>query len=108
MESVFNMMRPLHFVLLISAFAFFTFSSAVESKETNVNAEFEAPAAATNDLETDASAYWGYGRPYGGWYGGRGYYGGYPGYFRGGWGGRGYGGWGGRGYLGGWGGGYWG
>ncbi|XP_066253659.1 neuropeptide-like protein 32 [Euwallacea similis] len=43
----------------------------------------------SDDLNTDASAW-------GGW-GGRGY---------GGWGGRGYGGWGGRGWGGGWGGGY--
>ncbi|XP_014484124.1 PREDICTED: neuropeptide-like protein 33 isoform X2 [Dinoponera quadriceps] len=102
MESVFNMLRPLHFVLLLSAFAFFASASALETKEP-IQSEVETPTA-NSDLEADASAYWGYGRPY---YGGWGY-GRYPGYY-GGWGGRYYGGrgyWGGRG----WGGygGYWG
>ncbi|XP_018352218.1 PREDICTED: glycine-rich protein 2-like [Trachymyrmex septentrionalis] len=115
MESVSDMLRPLHFVFLFAAFAVLTFAAAAENEApVNVQSEVE-PQPDANDLETDAT-YWGYGRPYryGGW-GGLGYgrgWGGWGGY--GGWGGRGWGGgwggrgWGGRGY-GGWGGfGYWG
>ncbi|XP_011171385.1 glycine-rich RNA-binding protein 2 [Solenopsis invicta] len=118
MESVSDMLRPLHFVFFFGAFAFLTFVAAVENGEAPVQSEIEPqPDANANDLEADAT-YWGYGRPYryyGGWgggYGGRGYggWGGWGGWngWRGYWGGRnGWGGWGGRGY-GGWGLGYWG
>nr|XP_012228349.1 PREDICTED: protein FAM98B-like [Linepithema humile] len=122
MESVLDMLRPLHFVFLFVAFAFLALSAAVEIEGSpqTVQNEAEPPQqyGKTNDLETDATFWGGYGRGYGGWGGyGRGYggYGGYGGW-GGGWGGRGYyGGWGGRGYYGGWGGrgyggwgGYWG
>ncbi|XP_071566580.1 uncharacterized protein [Temnothorax nylanderi] len=86
MESVSDMLRPLHFVFLLVAFL--AFAAAVQNEGV--------PQPEANDLVADAS-YWGYGRPYR-------YYGGYGGY-GGGWGG-GYGrGWGG-GYGRGWGGGY--
>ncbi|XP_011691258.1 PREDICTED: shematrin-like protein 2 [Wasmannia auropunctata] len=114
MKSVSDMLRPLHFVFLIAAFA--VLAAAVENEApANVPSEVE-PQPNANDLEADAT-YWGYyGRPYykyGGWggYGGRGYGGwggwgrGWGGYGLGGWG---RGGWGGRGYGGGWGWGYWG
>ncbi|XP_011879679.1 PREDICTED: uncharacterized protein LOC105568546 [Vollenhovia emeryi] len=110
MESVSDMLRPLHFVLFFAAFL--AFAAAVETGgPPNVQSEVEPqPDANANDLEADAT-YWGYGRPYyryyGGWGGyGRGYgLGGWGGGWRGGyWGGR---GWGGRGY-GGWGWNYWG
>ncbi|GAB1859379.1 hypothetical protein CAJAP_00458 [Camponotus japonicus] len=111
MESVPDMLRPMHFVFLFAAFAFLAFAAAEkeETKPLYVQREIEPqseiePQPDTNDLEADAS-YWGYGRPwrYGGWGGWRGGYGG--------WGGRGYGyggggrGWGGggRGWGGGWG-----
>ncbi|KAL6429394.1 hypothetical protein ACFW04_008225 [Cataglyphis niger] len=106
MESVLDMLRPMHFVFLFAAFAFLAFTAAEENKEvppivqSEVEPQSDVPA---NDLEADAS-YWGYGRPwrYGGWGYGRGY--GWGGWRGGYWGGPGY--WGGRGWGGGWG--YWG
>ncbi|XP_077269613.1 uncharacterized protein LOC143901306 [Temnothorax americanus] len=96
MESVSDMLRPLHFVFLLATFL--AFAAAVQNADG-------VPQPEANDLVADASQ-WGYGRPYrynggyggygGGWGGGYGGYGrGWGGGYDRGWGGR---GWGGRGF----------